>query len=176
MTIIYIIIPIILLCVILKTIKKKPSKKKTILESYKTTAHNNPPKIKYYCKKEKLLSAAELSFYKVLNLLIQNQNFIIFPKVRMEDIVNINNKLDWKTKSSKRNSIKSRHIDFILCNPTYSSILCAIELDDKSHNKKKNQENDKIKETILTEANIIFYRIPAKSKYSLEEIKHILFE
>lgn len=93
-------------------------------------------------KKKYLLTKNEWNFYKELKKVADKYNFTILAKVRIADIVDVENglsKSDWAKYFGK---IKSKHVDFVLCNPENLYIILLIELDDKSHEKEQRQKRD----------------------------------
>lgn len=73
----------------------------------------------------------------------------VFGKVRMEDVIGVQRDLSQSAYVSARNRIKSRHLDFVLIEPTSSWIICAIELDDASHNQAGARLADNLKNRAL---------------------------
>ena len=63
------------------------------------------------------------------------------PKVRLEDFIYVTNKQELY---KYRGYIKSRHIDFLICDNDLH-IKFAIELDDKTHNTEKAKSTDEFK-------------------------------
>lgn len=115
---------------------------------------NNTTKI-YPYKKRNILTNTEYNFYKTLKEECDKQNFIICPKVRMEDFLEVTTRNE---RFKYRGYIKSRHIDFIICNQEMK-MLCGIELDDYSHYNRKAQKNDKFKNDVFKSIDIPLYRI-----------------
>lgn len=103
-----------------------------------------------------ILTKNEYSFYMKLRSRI-NKDLLVFPKVRMEDIVNVNKNFDNSNKTRHRNYIKSRHLDFVIADKNLQ-ILCAVELDDSSHFSKEAKVTDKLKNDILKDAQIPLLR------------------
>lgn len=103
-----------------------------------------------------ILTKNEYSFYMKLRSKI-NQDILIFPKVRMEDLINVNNSLDNSNRTKYRNYIKSRHLDFVIADKSLH-ILCAVELDDSSHFSSDAKINDKLKDDILKSVSIPLFR------------------
>ncbi len=116
-----------------------------------------------------LLTKTEYAFYKVLRKYTDRHNLLICPKVRMEDFIKVTAK---KNYARYRGYIKSRHVDFIICDNDLN-ILCGIELDDSSHNTEKAQEIDKFKNNTFKAIEIPLYRIKTSSNYN-EEISQII--
>lgn len=108
-------------------------------------------------KSKYLLTPNEYSFYKLLKPIADKHNFLICPKVRLADIVQITdnkNYMKWFAKISKK------HIDFLICDKDLKPLF-VLELDDKSHTKEKNQENDNFKNKLCQTINL-----PIKRTYN----------
>lgn len=124
-----------------------------------------------YIKRRYLFSVAELKFFELLKEII-GDNYYIFPKVRICDIIEPKNKSDY----SNFNRIKSKHVDFLLCtkNPITSKII--IELDDRSHNAPSRQSRDKFVDEIFANAEIPIVHINVQYSYNKEVITKKLQE
>ena len=139
-----------------------------------SSASANDPDLQYE-RRAHLMTPAERSFFGVLEQALE-QNWYIFSKVRLEDIIQVKKGIDKKKAFGLRNRIKSRHIDFILCDrKTLETVMC-IELDDASHKRKDRIERDKFIDSALSVADVPIVRIPAKASYSVEFIKSQLLE
>ena len=121
----------------------------------KTPQENNQNQKLYPYKKRSLLTETEYNFYKTLKEECDKRNFLICPKVRMEDFLIVT---DYEQEAKYRGYIKSRHIDFIICDQELK-MLCGIELDDYSHYSYKAQKTDKLKNDIFKTIDIPLYRI-----------------
>lgn len=124
----------------------------------------------YPYKQKYLLTRTEYKFYKTLKPLCDQNQIIICPKVRLEDFIEVTSK---DNKQKYRGYIKSRHIDFLLCD-TGLYIKAAIELDDKSHNTNKAQETDELKNNIFKAINIPLYRINVIEQDYETKLKEII--
>lgn len=82
-------------------------------------------------------------------------------KVRLADLVDTINSRDM----ASFNRICSKHIDFILIDPKTSKIVCAVELDDKSHNSRAAMKRDSFKDAVLQQCAIPLIRIRAAKDY-----------
>lgn len=118
---------------------------------------------------KKILSNAELSFYHCLKNILDDKH-VIFCKVRLEDIINI--KPGTENYNAERNKIKSKHVDFAICDSQTLEIQKIIELDDSSHKYKK--ESDEFKDSAIKETGLIIVRCPAKKAYTNEDIAKLL--
>lgn len=136
----------------------------------------DPPKQEsqknYPYEKKWLLTKTEYAFYNILKKKCDQRNIIICPKVRMEDFLNVTDK---KNISKYRGYIKSRHIDFILCNKNLY-LLAGLELDDYSHESPKARHIDEFKNNVFQTIQIPLFRVKiADGNYDLK-IEQILNE
>lgn len=136
-----------------KEYKEKEKSILSIIDNPKT--EEKPIKNTYPYRKTNLLTKTEYGFYKTLKEECDKRNFLICPKVRMEDFLEVTCK-DEQLKY--RGHIKSRHIDFIICDQDLR-ILCGIELDDPSHYTQKAQKADTFKNDVFKEIGLPLYRI-----------------
>ena len=126
-----------------------------------------------YQKRDALFSPAERSFFGVLNQAVGN-HAQIFAKVRVADVITPKKGMtpsDWQKAFNK---ISSKHFDYLLCNKDNLSVLCAIELNDKSHNSKKRKDRDLFLELACQSANLPLIQVPAKAAYSINEIQNFM--
>lgn len=107
----------------------------------------------YY--KSSLLTKPEATFYNILKYKCDMNELTICPKVRLEDFIKVH---DIREKQSYRGRIKSRHVDFLICDQ-YLNPLCGIELDDSSHNTWKARKADKFKNELYQAINLPLYRV-----------------
>ncbi len=123
-------------------------------------------------QKKYLLTRTEYAFYKILKEQCDKHNLLICPKVRMEDFIQV-------TASENRNKyrgyIKSRHIDFILCDDKLQ-MLAGLELDDNSHLSEKAQQTDEFKNQVFEAIGLPLYRIKTSDGMFAEQISKILDE
>ncbi|WP_232323381.1 DUF2726 domain-containing protein [Photobacterium sp. J15] len=131
-------------------------------------------KIKYsYVKINNLLTPAERSFLGVLHNVV-NDDVLVFSKVRVADVLSpvpSQNRSLWQ---KAFNSISSKHFDFVLCKADDISIICAIELNDSSHNKLERHKRDQFLRSACDTAGVKLLEIPAKNGYVLSEISELL--
>ncbi|KLU02305.1 putative queD like protein [Rhodopirellula islandica] len=121
-----------------------------------------------YRLRDNFLSAAELAFYRVLEQAV-GETYSINNKVRLWDVLCVPRREDSRTYENK---ISSKHIDFLLCDPSTMQPILAIELDDASHNRKDRQERDAFLDQALTAAGLAILHIKAARTYSIAEVGH----
>lgn len=120
-----------------------------------------------------LFTPAERSFLGVLNSVLKD-DVHIFGKVRVADVLTTVKGMNPSNRQKAFNKISAKHFDFVLCNKDDYSIICAIELNDKSHNNKQRQQRDAFLENACEAASLPLIQIKAQAGYSLDEIKNQL--
>ena len=121
-----------------------------------------------------LMSPGELKFFRALEAAVGSQ-YRVFSKVRLADIVQpakTGNRSAWY---SAFGVIKSKHVDFAVCDSVTMEFRLVVELDDKSHNRSDRAERDQKVDEILAQADIPVLHFPAKAVYSPEEIRGRIF-
>lgn len=135
----YILIGIIvLLFVLLLLSKKKSSAIEKLPFQYKQRTY-------FFTKNE-------LKFYRELVKETTDLNLVLFAKVRLADIIEPKDKgKEWQ---SQFNRIKSKHVDFVLCELPSVKPVMVIELDDSSHDRPDRQERDSFVDKAFSQAGI----------------------
>lgn len=109
----------------------------------------------YPYEKKMLLTKAEYAFYNVLKRKCDENDLLICPKVRMEDFLTVtdrNNILKY------RGYIRSRHIDFMICDDKLR-LLAGLELDDSSHQNKDAADVDEFKNRVFETIKLPLFRV-----------------
>lgn len=127
-----------------------------------------------YEKKESLLTDAERSFLGVLEQAIGDR-FRIYAQVRLADLLFVKAGTDKSKRTAAQNRINGKHADFVLCDPKTLEIICAIELDDSSHQRASRKERDAFLEKACATAGLPLARFPAKSGYVVTEVRTEIF-
>ena len=120
-------------------------------------------------------SAAERSFLGVLNQAVEDNAFV-FGKVRVADVLKPSKDVARKKWQTAFNKINSKHFDFVLCDKGDLSVLCVIELNDKSHNSKKAKDRDRFLTSACESAKLPLIQMPAQAAYNIDEIRHALIQ
>jgi len=110
-----------------------------------------------YLKTEYLFTRYESNFFKLLLPIATKYNLYVFPKIRLADIVHVN-------QSNKQfytwfNKIKAKHIDFVLCDYTYCKPVILIELNDNSHYRQDRIIRDNFINKLMTDLKIPFLQV-----------------
>lgn len=124
------------------------------------------PKKLPYRVRDDFLTPAELSFYKVLRIVV-GEKFTVCTKVGLADIFFVARPNE---NMAYRNRISQRHVDFLLCRPENMKPVLGIELDDSSHNNSRNQERDRFKNEVFQAAELPLTRIPVQRTYNPRQL------
>ena len=146
---------VLIVLVVLIAVKQKPS-------------HNGEEGAPY-TRTPALFTPAERSFLGVLDL-AAGKDFRVFGKVHVGDVLTPRAGQDRSTRQTALNRINRKHFDFILCRPDDLTVLCAIELNDASHQRKDRQERDEFLETACRSAGLPLILFDARHAYSPTEI------
>ena len=134
--------------IVTRFLSKKPKKKQEQRQDPKEDEQKLPYHFKY------LLTKNEWDFYKKMKVVADQHNLHILTKVRLADLVEVDdyltdnafNKYFWK--------IQAKHVDFVLCNPNNLAVLAIVELDDSSHNSSADRaERDDFVDKVLKKCN-----------------------
>lgn len=112
-------------------------------------------------RKENLMTPAEQSFFSVLQPIV-GPSCIISSKVRLADLFDV---VQERGQQAAFNKICSKHIDFVLTDPSSSRILCCIELDDSSHQRPDRIERDRFVNELFATHHLPLMRVPAAWTY-----------
>lgn len=122
-----------------------------------------------YRRRSALFSAAERSFLGALDL-ATGRDFRIFGKVRVGDLLAPHDGLGASARMAALNKINRKHFDFVLCRPNDLSVLCVIELNDKSHQNRNRQLRDYFLVDACEEAGLPLVMFDARRVYTPSEI------
>jgi len=118
-----------------------------------------------------LFSPAEKNFLKALDRSV-GKKYRIFAKVRIADIVLPGKMLNQKQWRKHFWKISSKHIDYVLCDYKTLDIVCLIELNDKSHQRKDRKDRDILVTKICESANIPLVWINVRRSYDSLHIEN----
>lgn len=111
-----------------------------------------------YTKTDYFMSKSEITFYKLLILIVKelkeknNIDLKVFPQVAVNRIIRQNNQRE----SELEKDIFARSIDFVLYDQQNDEIFCCIELDGTDH---KTDENKIKRDKILDDAFKGIYKL-----------------
>lgn len=165
---IILLLPFIKIYVMIKKEDWKKNRNKNVIKEAIIELKEEPQQNEYvqeypYIKKE-LFTKNEYIFFKILSDKCKEKNLFVFPKVRMEDYLEVTNKRELL---KYRGYIKSRHIDYMIYNENLD-IMAGIELDDRSHEKEKAKETDNFKNNVFITIGVPLFRVRTGTNYTAE--------
>ena len=117
-----------------------------------------------------LFSAAERSFLGVLDQAVGSEHRV-FGKVRVADIALVKPGLGNSARQGALNRIAYKHFDFVVCRTSDLTVICAVELNDKSHSSQRAQTRDEFLLKVCQAISLPLLTVPAKQAYSPQEIR-----
>ncbi len=119
-----------------------------------------------------LLSPAELRFFQALEQALGAQARI-HTKVRLADLIQVRSSVSGRGFYRAFSPIACKHVDYVLCDDAHR-ILCAIELDDRSHHRRERQQRDLFVDAAFKAARIPLLRFPVQARYPLQPLRERL--
>lgn len=117
-----------------------------------------------------LFSAAERSFLGVLDQAVGPEHRV-FGKIRVADVAAVKPGLGNSARQGALNRIAAKHFDFVVCRTDDLSVVCAVELNDKSHSSQRAKARDELLTEVCRTVNLPLLAVPAKARYSPQEVK-----
>ena len=124
--------------------------------------------------RQHFLSPAELNFHRVLTGVVGDR-LMICPKVSLGDLFYVKTS-DRSARTTWRNQIDRKHVDFLLCDPQTVRPLLGIELDDRSHRRPDRVKRDHLVDRVFAAAGLPLYRVPVLRSYNTRELAAALRE
>ena len=119
-----------------------------------------------YTASDELFTEAEQQFLTVLDKAVGGE-CRIFGQVRLADVINVRKGLDRKSLGRTFAKIRAKH----LCDPQTLAILCAIELDDSTHDRPDRRDRDYFLNHAMQAADVPLHRFPVRKSYDASEIR-----
>jgi hypothetical protein len=123
-----------------------------------------------YGRRDGLLSAGELAFYRVLRRAVGGR-YSISIKTRLADVVKCPDDL-WDEPEGRR--VSQKHVDFILYDPWTSGIVAVVELDDRSHDEPQRRRRDRFLNEALSSAGVVLVRVKAARRYDAQLLRDLI--
>lgn len=121
-----------------------------------------------YSKKMNLITRNETIFFKTLSNII-NDEYLLFPQVHLSSILDEKTtKQNWK---AAFRHINQKSVDFVICTKDSLQPICAIELDDATHQRKDRKERDKEVERIFNQAQLPLIRFTTVQSRDIESVR-----
>jgi len=124
-----------------------------------------------YKAKRYFFSGSEQEFFRILNERIKNGKYVVFPKVRLADFIEVIAKRE--ESRGWLNKIKSKHVDFLIWDTQGNKIALALELDGNSHNSDKMKERDVFVNELYKTVGIRLERVSVGVSFA-DEVERIV--
>jgi hypothetical protein len=124
-----------------------------------------------YIAQANLFTANERSFMAVLEKVV-NERYKVLGKVRLADVLKVKPGLSRSENQAAFNSIRSKHLDYVLCKPGTMEIAFCIELDDRSHQSRKGR--DDFVNNAMQASGIPLVRVKATGSYRADDVRKSL--
>ena len=125
-----------------------------------------------YKRVQNLFTPSERKFYHLLQEVLPPKT-VLFAKVRAADVILPESAKDRSRWRSAFNRVACKHFDYVVCNEKLE-ILCAIELDDASHNKEERRERDIFLNWACKSAGVPLLRIPLQKEYDKKGLQRTI--
>lgn len=128
-----------------------------------------------YKRRRSLFTDSEISFLEALEQAV-GEEYRVYAKVRAADALSVRplpNRRQWMQAWDR---VRSKHFDFLLCNPGDYAPVAAVELDDASRDNPRRSVRDAFLESACRAAGLALVRIPAEQKDSVHEIRQQILE
>jgi len=123
-----------------------------------------------FTKRSYFFTNSERTFYTLLLSIAAKHSFCVFAKVRLEDLLKLP-AMDVASKMHYRGKVRSRHVDFVLCDLRFFQPSLVIELDGWGHSSPRNKEIDEFKNRVLTDAGLPILRVKAAANYNPHDLE-----
>ena len=117
-----------------------------------------------------LFSAAERSFLGVLDRAV-GPDYRVFGKVRVADVAAVKPGLSNSARQVALNRVAAKHFDFVVCRAADLSLICAVELNDKSHSSRRAQARDHFVAQVCRTVGLPLLTVQAQRSYSVQDIQ-----
>lgn len=126
-----------------------------------------------YVARDTLFTKAELKFLAALEEAV-DEDYAIYGQVRLCDVIEVRKGMDRKSWGQAFAKIRAKHLDFVICDLDDHSIVCAIELDDSTHERADRRKRDYFLNRAMAAAGVPLHRFPTSSSYDPEEIREAI--
>ena len=117
-----------------------------------------------------LFSAAERSFLGILDQAVGPEHRVL-GKVRLADLAKVKGGLTKSARQGALNRVAAKHLDFVVCRASDLSVVCAVELNDRSHAGQRAQARDELVAQVCQAIRLPLITVAAKQAYSVQEVR-----
>jgi hypothetical protein len=113
----------------------------------------------------RLMTESEIRFFRVLQMAVPND--LVFPQVGMAAVVRPNYAGGDPRFLPALRTISQKRIDFVVCNRDSMDVRCLVELDDSSHEARR----DQLRDAITSKAGYRTVRVRAARRYDIDGLR-----
>jgi len=113
----------------------------------------------------RLMSESEIRFFRVLQMAAPND--LVFPQVGMSAVVRPSYAGADRRFLPAFRSISQKRIDFVVCNRDSLEVRCLVELDDRSHDARR----DELRDAITAKAGYRTVRVRTARRYDVDGLR-----
>ncbi|RUL65805.1 DUF2726 domain-containing protein [Dyella dinghuensis] len=124
-----------------------------------------------YVRAKALFSPAERSFLAGLTTAV-GSNYRVFGKVRVADIAHVKPGLRRPLHQAALNRIAAKHFDYVICRATDLTVICVVELNDRSHQTKRAQQRDAFIAQVCRTIDIPLWTVSAAMSYDISTLRN----
>ncbi len=166
-------IPTAAIVVLIVSLSKSSTRGKIVLPqsdrnvaSESVTDQNNQELYKYRLRKH-IMTSREEYFYKMLCEIFQNRWYVL-PQVGLSTL--LNHEVSGQNWYGAFQHINRKTVDYVLLSKSDLSVVCAIELDDYTHDRRSRKQRDSEVERIFKSVNLPLVRFRNISNLSQQDI------
>ncbi|HOQ10616.1 MAG TPA: DUF2726 domain-containing protein [Syntrophomonadaceae bacterium] len=148
--------------------EKKPKGGEVIDLSQNWIDINNLP----YRKRDQLLNAREMMVYHAVQEMIGNSPYVVLPKVRLADIIQLS--ADAANRQEHAQRVKERSVDLLVCQYPDLTPVLALQVEPPSADGKRKSRGDRFVRQSLQAAGIPAVMINPNQLPDSEEILRLL--
>lgn len=117
-----------------------------------------------------LFTNEERKFFYIITTLLKQHGLIIFPKVRLADIIEAKSN-DLSTYWKDHEKIIAKQLDFLVCKDVTFKPEFIIQLDDPNYKRKDSITNDIYIENTLKLCGLKLHTIKVSNNYNQEQLR-----
>lgn len=126
----------------------------------------------HYRARTSVMTRREERFYRTLTSVL-GPGYLVFPQMHLSAL------LDWRIKgqnwNAARSSINGKSVDYAVVEAGTLTLLCAIELDDPTHDRPDRVERDRLVEAIFKDAGLPLVRFREPEEMDDRQIRDAIF-
>ena len=115
------------------------------------------------------VSQTERMFTPVLEKAVGGQ-YLLYCKVPVADVLQPSASISERAQRKALKPVQGRQFDYLVCDKTTQEVVCAVELDDHSYDKKSFKKQDLFLEDLCQSVYLPLLRVAPQNGYNLVEI------